>query len=125
MAVRDELRQIQMLQKRRGARVVDPSIEAVVRGTRTSMEKRHRRLGAIIEAWEATVPGDLARRSTVTGLRGGIAHVSVDSATTHFELDRALRCGLLEDVRRRYGQTLTRIRLKVSRQDVDGPAEPR
>jgi hypothetical protein len=70
-------------------------------------------LGPLVES--LAVSRELAGRTRVTAIRGGVVHVAADSASTVYELDRLLRGGLEQEIRRRYQATLTRIKVTVGR----------
>ncbi len=55
----------------------------------------------------------LAGRTSLVGLRGGILEVRVDSSSVRFELDRLLRGGALEELRRRHRGSLLRIKIRI------------
>ena len=70
-------------------------------------------LGSFVELWETVLPDGLARHTKVTGLRSGIVQVTVDTSATAYELDRRLREGLQEQMRRAFGKTLVRVKIRV------------
>ncbi len=59
------------------------------------------------------MPAEIVARTRLTALRGGVARVVVDSASTAYELDRMLRGGLEQQLRRRFRGTLVRIRISI------------
>ncbi len=59
------------------------------------------------------LPDALASHTRVTAVRGGVVHVTVDTSATAYELDRRLREGLEQQMRRAYGKTFVRVRVKV------------
>ena len=86
-------------------------------GTLERMEQRagraHRRLGDIIDVWNRVVPAELAEQTAITALRGGQLHVAVETASMQYELDRALRSGLLEALRAEHRGPLQRVRVRL------------
>ncbi len=84
-------------------------VQALARRARRTEE----RFGAFVELWEALVPSELVGRTRLTAIRGAVAHVSVESASAAYELDRHLRGGLEAEIRKRYPATLTRIKVSV------------
>ena len=106
-------REIEKLRQHRAWKVRDQSIGPIVLSTQKQAARIQRKLGALIELWESLVPPDLAARTRITGLRGGVAYVVADSASVGYELDRRLREGLLLSLRSSYRSTLTRVRVTI------------
>ncbi len=104
-------REIERLRRHRGWRERDLSISGVVTDTLRSSTSLQRKLGALIELWQTRVPDHLVRRTRLSGLRGGVLHVSAESAAVAFELDRLLRQGLLSELRQAYRGTLSRVKV--------------
>ena len=92
----------------------DASIHRLVLSTQQRAADVHRRLGAMIELWEAHIPADLAAKTALTSLRGGVLHVTVDSSPVAYELDRLLRGGMLIEMRRAFRGSLTRVKLHIA-----------
>lgn len=57
------------------------------------IKRLRRNVSSIAAAWEATVPPDLAKRTTLSTLSRGQLAVLVPDAATRFALDRFLRAG--------------------------------
>ncbi|MHC5002350.1 MAG: DciA family protein [Planctomycetota bacterium] len=113
MAPRGPLRQLEQLRERRARPERDLSIRSMVQATADALRRTERGLGELIEHWQAVVPPDLAARSSLAALRGGVLEVRVDSASVRYELDRVLRSGGLRELQRRYRGTLVRVRLRL------------
>ncbi len=109
----DALKALERLRLLRSRPGPDTSIAELVAATARDATRTHKRLGALIQLWESLVPKELANHTRVSGIRGGVGHVVVDSAATAYELDRHLRGGLEDQIRQRYPATLIRIRLTV------------
>ena len=107
--------QIETLRALRGRREYDVPIGSLVKSVAEQARRTERKLGAFVDLWESMVRDDLVGRTRVTAIRGGVVHVSADSASTVYELDRLLRGGLELELRRRYRATLSRIRITVGR----------
>ncbi|MEE2719901.1 MAG: DciA family protein [Planctomycetota bacterium] len=75
--------------------------------------RTHRHLGDFIEHWQAMLPEELAKRTSIEGVRGGTIHVRTDSAAVSFEVDRLLREGLLASLRRACSITVADVKLRV------------
>jgi len=112
----DPIRQIEQLRRLRCRRRPDLAIDGVIAETRRRSEERQRRLGELISVWNAVVPHDLAQQATIDGLRRGVLHVSVGSSPASYALDRAMREGLLDELRSRFGATLLRVKIGLHRQ---------
>ena len=109
----EALQRLERLRQRRARSETDPSIGGLVSGVAQRAERTQRRLGALTDVWEALLPGEVVARTRLTSLRGGVARVVVDSASTAYELDRMLRGGLEQQLRRRFRGTLMRIRISI------------
>ncbi len=112
--VPDVVRQIEQLRTYRQRPEREVSIARLVGSMADDARRTQRRLGSLIDLWSELVPPELERHSRVAGVRGGVGHVECDSASTKYELDRALRQGLEQELRRRYPSTLMKIRLSVA-----------
>ena len=110
-------RQIEDLRRRRGRSGPELSIAKLIASTADHAKRTHKQLGELIEIWEESVPPELARRTSLTVLRGGVLHVSVDSSSIAFEIDRLLRGGLVDELRRRFRGTLVRVKVKLDGED--------
>ncbi len=106
-------RQIEQLREWRQRREWDTALGPLIARKRSEVKRAERRLGSFVDLWEGVVPADLAVHTRVTGVRGGVAHVTVDSSSTGYELDRQLREGLEQKLRAAFGKTLIRVRLSV------------
>ena len=111
----DGIRHLEQLQQRRGRRRRDDSIVRFVTGIADDANRAQRAHGRLIDLWQALVPAHLAEQTSITGLRGGIVHVEVDSSAVSFELDRMLREGMLDALRRGFPGTIVRVRFRVVR----------
>lgn len=109
----EALKAVERLRRLRSRSGPDTSIAELVAATARDATRTHKRLGALIQLWETLVPKELADHTRVSGIRGGVGHVVVDSAATAYELDRHLRGGLEDQIRQRYPATLVRIRVTV------------
>jgi hypothetical protein len=109
----DVAREVARLQELRVRPDPDPSISGLVSALATEAKRTQRRLGSFVDLWEGVVPPELASRTKVVTLRGGVAHVTVDSSSVAFEIDRRLREGLEQQLRRAWGRTLIRVKVTV------------
>ena len=110
----DPFGQLQWLRDGRAEPDRDLSIADMIRTTADAAARTHKRLGELIDLWAQVVPEDMARGTRIAALRGGVLHVSVESSSRLYELDRLLRGGATDELRRRYGGTLTRVRLTLA-----------
>ncbi|MHC4946773.1 MAG: DciA family protein [Planctomycetota bacterium] len=111
--VRDALTELEQLRAARGRRDPDLSITSIVAAAAQQATRTHRRLGRLIELWRSLLPPELADRTSVTGFRGGVVEVRVDSSGVAWEIDRRLRAGLTDELRRGFPGTIVRVRLRV------------
>jgi hypothetical protein len=95
----------------RGGRLGDE----VLRQTR-SLEKLLRSLAGVGERWGSLLPPELLARTQLRGLNRGVLTVSVADASTDYELDRWLRGGGLEALRRA-GAAVTRVKTVLTSGD--------
>jgi hypothetical protein len=107
-------REIERLRAMRARRTKDLAITGIVAATRKQAADVHRRLGELIELWDALVPAEIADHTRLTALRGGVLHVAVDSSAIAYELDRLLREGLLVTLRQRHRRTLARVKVTLA-----------
>ena len=70
-------------------------------------------LGSFVDAWDALVPDALVHSTLVEAKRGGTVHVIARSASVAFELDRQLRNGLLNDLRKACRGSITTVKVRV------------
>jgi hypothetical protein len=98
----------------------DFSIGSFIDQTQRRVTRARAQLGTLIELWRNVLPAELADRTSLTSLRSGMLQVTVDSASVRYELDRVLREGALETLRRSYGGTLTRVKITVALEDPEG-----
>lgn len=104
---------IERLRGYRGRRQRDLSISRQVAHLRHEADRVQRKLGALIDLWDATVPRHILPHTVLTGYRGGTLTVTVNSSSTAYELDRLLREGLLAELRQGFRGTLTRVRVRI------------
>lgn len=112
-AVMDVAREVARLQQLRVRPEPDRSISGLISAVAAEAQRARKRLGSFVDLWEGVVPPQLASHTRVVALRGGIAHVTVDSSSTAFEIDRRLREGMEGDLRRAWGKTLIRVKITV------------
>ena len=75
-------------------------------------------LGSFVDAWDALVPDALVQSTLVEAKRGGTVHVIARSASVAFELDRHLRNGLLDELRKSCRGSITTVKVRVG--SIDG-----
>lgn len=104
------------VEKLRGFRVWarDQSLTGeIVKQTR-ALIKLHKALDGIGERWGSLLPKDLAARTSLQGLSRGVLTVRVADAATDYELDRWIRGGGLEALRRA-GASVTKVKTVYER----------
>jgi hypothetical protein len=107
-------REIDRLRAARAWRTKDLAITDIVAAAQRQATEVYRRLGELIELWEAHVPEEIAAHTRLTAVRGGVLHVAVDSSAIAYELDRFLREGLLLTLRQQHRRTLTRVKVTLA-----------
>ncbi|MFG0328836.1 MAG: DciA family protein [Phycisphaerales bacterium] len=91
---------------------------------RREFERPHQELEGILDAWERLTPASVLARTGLRSFRRGVLTVVADSSATMYELDRALKSGLEQELRiasRR--RTLRRVRIVVD-PSLSGEAPP-
>ena len=90
----------------------DYAIHGLLTGIRRDASHHRKRTGNLVDAWEQVVPTAFAAGTRIQGISAGVVKIGVASSALSFELDRALRSGLLEQLRTVYGGVLRRVRLE-------------
>jgi hypothetical protein len=103
--------QIERLRALRAHPSRDLSIVAAVAAAQRHADTVQRTLGELIRHWEALVPEELASRTQLVSLRGGVLRVSAETSSVAFQVDRLMREGALDELRRRFSRPLTRVRV--------------
>jgi hypothetical protein len=75
------------------------------------IERQHRAAGGIGDAWGAVVPPHLARHAEIISFSRGTLTVRAADASTRFQIDRFLRTGGQNELARRAGTAIRRIKL--------------
>lgn len=70
-------------------------------------------LGPAVEAWEAIVPGPLARECTLVQLKSGTLTVETASNAVAFELDRFLRGSGQRDLTQATAGVVRAVRVRI------------
>src|SRR5262245_51414492 len=94
--------QLEKLRRHRARPGKDWTIGGVIADTQHESRRMHKKFGELVEIWEKLVPADVAAHTSLINLRAGILHVSVDSSSAAFELDRLLRSGVESELRRQF-----------------------
>jgi predicted nucleic acid-binding Zn ribbon protein len=109
----DAARQLEKLRQLRCKPLPDLSIARLVGSTADHARRTQKKLGELIALWEEIVPAEVAAHTSVTGLRAGVLHVVVDSSSAAYDLDRLLRGGVLDVLRKRFRGSLVRVKTRV------------
>lgn len=107
--------QLDKLRTWRGPRSRTASLSDLVAGMQKDYAQRARRLGGFAQAWDACAPESWRTACRVDAFRGGVARVVVASSAIGFQVDRALRSGLLESLRAACSSAVTRVDVRVGR----------
>jgi hypothetical protein len=108
----------QHIDQLRGWRVKPPRtacLSQLLPNLQRQLTRTQKQVGAFADAWDACVPAALRDRCRVESMRGGNARVTASSSAIVFQLDRALRSGLLRELRAACAATITRVDVKVGR----------
>ncbi len=89
----------------------DLTVGSLVEGFARSAQKRHKATGGVAGALDEALPESLRGRMVLEGMRAGVAIIKVDDSSARFELDRWLRAGGLDEIRRISRTTVRRVKL--------------
>jgi len=109
-----QLRALERVQTNRARPGRDLSIKGLIARTAADATRAQRRLGELAALWEEIVPAQISRHTAFTGLHRGVLAVAFDSSAAGFELDRFLRGGGEDELRRRYRGSLVRIKTRLA-----------
>ncbi|MCH7797007.1 MAG: DUF721 domain-containing protein [Planctomycetes bacterium] len=111
----DAARRLEQLRGWRARPEPELAVGPLIAARLADARRAQKQLGSFVELWESVLPDELALHTRVTGLRSGVVHVTVDTSATAYELDRCLREGVEQQMRRAFGKTLLRVRITVGR----------
>ncbi len=103
--------QIENLRRHRTSRAFDVTLARPLAEAQKLTRRLTRALGGLGDAWEAILPPQLAASSNPERLAGGVLTIRTADAAARFALDRWLRAGGEDAVRRACAGTVRRIRL--------------
>lgn len=109
--------QLERLQQWRNRPLRARSIGDGVASIDRKARQLHRRVGEFVDAWHTLLPDELNEHTCVTGIRGGVVDVVVESSAISFEIDRRIREGLLDELRAACRGTIVRIKLRIGSLD--------
>lgn len=81
------------------------------------LQRTEKRLAGSSALWERVCPPELLERTCVVGLQRGTLTIGVRDHSTRYVLDRMLRSGMEEDLRRRSAVSISSVKL-VARPDA-------
>ncbi|MDP7029564.1 MAG: DciA family protein [Phycisphaerales bacterium] len=85
----------------------------LVPGMQRSFKRAERQVGAFADAWHQCAPPPLRDRCRVESMRGGNARITASSAAVAFQVDRALRSGLLRALRSTCATAIAKVDVRV------------
>jgi Dna[CI] antecedent, DciA len=109
----DTLAQLERLRLFRGRRERDTSIAPLVNAVERDLKRQDRAVGGADAAWGRLVPAELLRLTRVVSFARGTLVVAAHCSATAFELDRALRGGLENELRAALRAGSLRVRVRV------------
>src|SRR5690606_1874176 len=77
-------------------------------------QRDSKRLAGACAAWEAACPPDLLPQTSIVALARGVLTVGVDGASTRYALDRALRNGALDTLRKASSAAISKVKMVES-----------
>lgn len=104
----------QRLDKLRRYRATHPGAPTLARELQrqtATLSRQHRSLHGVGEAWGIVVPPELGRTVQIRSLKRGVLTVAAEDSAGAYLLDRWLRDGGLEALRRRSPAALTRVKI--------------
>lgn len=79
----------------------------------SDIKRLRKNVSSIASAWQAVVPPDLARRTTLAAMSRGQLTVAVPDAAMRFALDRFLRAGGFAALAGACTTSLTKVRITI------------
>jgi len=108
--------QIGQLRQRR-AEPDDSQIGDLVKQQKKTVKRAHKKCSRCSAAWQQFVAAALPFRTTLVSLsKDGVLTVLVESSSALYEVDRHLRAGALDAMRRESGAAVQEVRLKIGRE---------
>ncbi len=112
--MRDLGQDIEKLRKHRSPAEPDLSIGSLVAEQARYAQQTRAQLGQMIDLWFQLVPTEVRNHTAIFALQRGVLMVDVDSASVRYELDRLLRGGLNEALRKHFRGTLRQVKLRLA-----------
>ncbi|MHC4909944.1 MAG: DciA family protein [Planctomycetota bacterium] len=111
---KDSIKALEETCARRARRDRDIGIAEIIKRTAQQAQRTRKQFGELWTVWEHLVPPHLAQCARLHRLHGTTLEVLVESAAVMYELDRLLRSGLTDEIRRAYRKgALNRVRLRL------------
>lgn len=105
---------IQQLRQWRNPRERDYSLGFLQADFKNQIEKPYKQLGKFIPIWQSLIPSPYQERTALVGFSRNVLLVHVADSSTCYHIDRLLRAGVEQELRRQAGMTLRRVQLKVA-----------
>lgn len=117
--VRDISKELEQLRNHRVPVERDLSIGSLVAEQSKYAQQTRAQLGQFIDIWYQLVPTDVRYRSAIRAFKRGVLTVEVESASMRYELDRRLREGLIDEIRRHFRGTLRQVKVRLAGEEFD------
>ncbi|MFG0291526.1 MAG: DciA family protein [Phycisphaerales bacterium JB065] len=111
MNPRQAQNQLQRRQDQIEARSRRVEVSGLFATTQRELQRTEKRLAGSSALWERVCPPELLERTCVVGLQRGTLTIGVRDHSTRYVLDRLLRSGLEDEVRRRSAVSVSTVKL--------------
>lgn len=111
MNPRQAQNQLQRRQDQIEARSRRVEVSGLFATVQRELQRTEKRLAGSSALWERVCPPELLERTCVVGLQRGTLTIGVRDHSTRYVLDRLLRSGLEDEVRRRSAVSVSSVKL--------------
>ncbi len=111
MRSEDVALRIEMVRKRRVREERKTAAADLFAAQASHLKREQKRIGNAADAWARLCPDGLRRRTVVLGVSRGVLRLGTTDSAARFELDRALRSGLQDELVRACRSTVRSVRV--------------